>query len=139
MKGKNAFPLKIVMFSLLCALFVGSIFIWSLLTLFKDAEAKRLQNETPIDGTHYTSFPSSSQENSEAIEINSSFENETSPLYTVKEYNGIIGVFNFEESKPFLTENKRIDNLPEKDREILKEGRDFYSYKDMVEFLMDYE
>ena len=139
MKGKTRFITVCLLFSLL----VGFLFISTFVTIIEE-------NETgiTIDNTYYTSNSLLSQESSKKAESNLNPKGENtsdnvksvpSPLYTVKEYKGVIGIYNFGESTPFKTENLFVKNLPEKDREIIKNGRDFYTYKEMVEFLMDYE
>ena len=126
---------KIFVLSLFISLLVGTLIIISFEAMFKKGESEK---ETPISNTHYTKNIMLSQENSEIAESNSP-NLLPSPLFTVKEYKGVIGIYNFGESTPFETENLFVNNLPEKDREILKNGRDFYSYREMVEFLKDYE
>ncbi|MBE6732176.1 MAG: hypothetical protein E7564_10855 [Ruminococcaceae bacterium] len=126
---------KIFVLSLFISLLVGTLIIISFEAMFKKGESEK---EIPISDTHYTKNIMLSQENSEIAESNSP-NLLPSPLFTVKEYKGVIGIYNFGESTPFETENLFVNNLPEKDREILKNGRDFYSYREMVEFLKDYE
>ena len=126
---------KIFVLSLFISLLIGSLFIISLEAIFKKGET---QKETPISNTHYTKNNTLSQENSKIAESKSS-NSSPSPLYTVKEYMGVIGIYNYGENIPYKTENLFVSTLPESDREILKEGKNFYTYKEMVEFLMDYE
>lgn len=135
MKGKTRFITVCLLFSLL----VGFLFISAFVTIIEEKE-----NGITIDNTYYTSNFPLSQESSKKeetnLKVNSEKENTSpSPLFTVKEYKGVIGIYNFGENTPFKTENLFVNNLPEKDREIIKNGRDFFSYKEMVEFLMDYE
>ena len=135
MKGKTRFITVCLLFSLL----VGFLFISAFVTIIEEKE-----NGITIDNTYYTSNSPLSQESSKKeetnLKVNSEKENTSpSPLFTVKEYKGVIGIYNFGENTPFKTENLFVNNLPEKDREIIKNGRDFFSYKEMVEFLMDYE
>ena len=132
MKGK----FKYIFWTLLPVSFLlCSLFIASLISILPKSE-----EETPIDDTYYIKKPVVSQENSEASKlILEKEESSPLPLYTVKEFEGVIGIYNYGESTPFQKENLKIKSLPEKDREILKEGRSFYSYKELMEFLMDYE
>ena len=126
---------KIFVLSLFVSLIIGSLIIISFEAMFKNGESKK---ETPISDTHYTKNIMLSQENSEIAESKSDIYSPT-PLYTVKEYRGVIGIYNYGEKIAYKTENLFVNNLPEKDKEILKKGKNFYSYKEMVEFLMDYE
>lgn len=60
-------------------------------------------------------------------------------IYTIREYNGIIGVFKNDEDKPYMTENVRVVSLPPDDKEIMEKGVTFNTYKEMIQFLQDYE
>ena len=126
---------KIFVLSLFVSLLIGSLIIISFEAMFKNNKNKK---ETPISDTHYTKNIMLSQENSEIAE-NKTKKYSATPLYTVKESKGVIGIYNYGEKDPYKTENLFVNTLPEKDKEILKRGKNFYSYKEMVEFLMDYE
>src|SRR5574344_484092 len=47
---------------------------------------------------------------------------QTQEKYIVKEYNGKVAAFKFGESKPFDTTQQNVDELPQRDRELLKSG-----------------
>lgn len=59
--------------------------------------------------------------------------------YYITEYNGIIGVFKYGDTTPYLTENVKVELLPDIDKELIRKGVEFQNYKDMIEFLQDYE
>ena len=139
MRGKINTPYKIFIVSLLCVLAVGGVFIMSLFTMVKAEEP--VKNGTPTDVSNYTPISSVSQENitSSERESSSSSSSLSSPLYTVKEYEGVIGIFNYGEAEPFDTEKTKVQNLPEKDRELIEKGVDFQSYGELIAFIEDYE
>lgn len=89
---------------------------------------------------HFTAKESSSQENSEvdvmADENNSSSAYE---LYTVKEYNGHIGVFRNEEAEPFEEIQVNIDLFPETDQVLLKQGIQAHTPEELNGIIEDYE
>ena len=57
--------------------------------------------------------------------------------YFVKEYNGIIGVYDFSNELMYTVE-VYVKTLPAKDREMLKEGIYADSYGEILEILGDY-
>lgn len=98
------------------------------------AFSQPIQKETPVsqaaNDNHYTPIPSSSQETKDSA---------SSLSYTVREYDGIIGVFQNDESVPCITENVKINTLPEEDKRIITQGVTFETYKEMIAFLQNYE
>ncbi len=76
------------------------------------------QNQKETQGqVNFTSKPVSSQENSE-IALSSILEN----VYTLREYNGHIGVFENDDSTPIQEIDVLVDNLPASDRALLAKG-----------------
>ena len=81
---------------------------------------------------YYTPFDDSSQE----IE---SLQTEKVKIYTVKEYNGIIGVFEDSAAEPCMTEPTQVNLLPAEDKLLITKGISFESYKELIKFLQNYE
>lgn len=94
-------------------------------------ETKEITNSQATNNSHYTPNYSSSQETPKPTPKTST--------YTIKEYEGIIGVFKDEETVPCMTENVKVSTLPEEDKEIMMEGISFDTYKEMISFLQNYE
>ncbi len=61
----------------------------------------------------------------------------TSPLYTVRTYGNIIGVFHYGEDVPFRLLSVSADSLPEADVESLKVGIPLYSDADLFNIIED--
>ena len=59
--------------------------------------------------------------------------------YTVKEYNGHIGVFRNEETEPFEEIQVDVNLFPETDRELLREGIKAYTPEELNSVIEDYE
>lgn len=83
---------------------------------------------------HFTSKVPSSQESSEVDAM--AGEKDT---YTVKEYNGHIGVFRNEETEPFEEIQVDVNLFPETDRELLREGIKAYTPEELNSVIEDYE
>ncbi len=60
-------------------------------------------------------------------------------VYTVKEYEGEIGVFHNEETAPYRRLDVNVSSLPEADQELLKEGIKVYSTEKLKSIIEDYE
>ncbi len=85
-----------------------------------------LDNSTPNN--------TSSQENSEITAMTS-----RSNTYTVKEYEGHIGVFYNNESIPYQEIDVEISSLPEADRQLLKKGIKVTDTNKLNGIIEDYE
>ena len=83
---------------------------------------------------HFTSKEPTSQESSEV----DAMAGENS-YYTVKEYNGHIGVFRNEETEPFEEIQVDVNLFPETDRELLKQGIKAYTQEELNGVIEDYE
>lgn len=83
---------------------------------------------------HSTPKEPSSQESSE-VDVMVGKED----FYTVREYNGHIGVFRNEETEPFEEIQVDVDLFPEIDRELLKEGIKAYTPEELNGVIEDYE
>lgn len=81
-----------------------------------------------------TANKASSQESSEIGVIASQ-----SDLYTVKEYQGIIGVFHNSDMIPYQEIRVEVASLPKKDQELLKKGIQVYSKDKLNSVIEDYE
>lgn len=62
----------------------------------------------------------------------------TTPLYTVKEYNGSIGVFYGASDKPALVYDIPVYTLPDADRQLLKDGISAESSDELNRIIEDY-
>jgi hypothetical protein len=85
-----------------------------------------------VDSGNYTSSNGLSQETDV-------FANEEAGAYTVREYNGTIAVFAGEDPQPIIKENVSVKTLPEDDQKLLTDGIKFDTYREMIEFLQNYE
>lgn len=81
-----------------------------------------------------TANTSSSQGSSEIDVIAS-----RSDVYTVKEYQGIIGVFHNADRIPYQEINVEVSSLPEEDQKLLKTGIQVYSKDKLNSVIEDYE
>lgn len=94
--------------------------------------------------------PSASSSNSMSFNSNSNteFSQESSAVpadtkqsdsYTVKEYQGHLAVFKNNDTVPFLEYETDIQLLPEKDRDILKEGKTVHTMAEVEKIVEDYD
>ena len=60
-------------------------------------------------------------------------------IYTLKEYDGKIGIFYNAEIVPFQQINVEVSSLPEADQVLLKEGIIVYSKEELKSKIEDYE
>ena len=74
----------------------------------------------------------SSAQNSEKTEL------KTESIYIVKEHKGRIAAFEEENAKPFRTTEILVEDLPEGDRELLKEGIKVSGFEELSKILEDY-
>lgn len=98
---------------------------------------KRLDN-TPMPSSvnvldNFTSKQASSQENSE---IPSSVSRSTT--YTVKEYQGHIGIFHNDDRTPYQEIDVDVSSLPLADRKLLKDGIKVYNTNKLNSIIEDY-
>ena len=61
------------------------------------------------------------------------------PLYIVKDNDGIITIYRYDENEPYETTDIRIDSLPEYDRESLKKGIFVYSDEQLGRLMEDFD
>ena len=99
---------------------------WLLYNTPKPSSSNALNN--------FTSNETSSQENSEIIAMAS-----RSNTYTVKEYEGHIGVFYNDESIPYQEIDVDVSSLPQVDRELLKNGIKVTDTDKLNSIIEDYE
>ena len=102
--------------------------------LLTDAFLGRIRENTEHtkNSSNYTPFEESSQENH-------TLQTEKTKIYTVKEYKGIIGVFEDAEAQPCMTEPTQVKLLPPEDKKLISEGVTFNTYKELINFLQNYE
>jgi hypothetical protein len=81
-----------------------------------------------------TSNAPSSQENSGIIAMASKID-----VYTVKEYEGHIGVFHNDDTVPYQEIDVDVASLPEADQTLLKDGIKVYSTEKLNSIIEDYE
>ena len=81
-----------------------------------------------------TSITPSSQESSGIIAMASKTD-----VYTVKEYEGRIGVFHNDDTTPYQEIDVDVSSLPEADRKLLKDGIKAYSTEKLNSIMEDYE
>ncbi len=81
-----------------------------------------------------TAITPSSQESSEINAMASKTD-----IYTVKEYEGKIGVFYNQENVPYQEIDVDVASLPEADQALLKEGITVYSTEKLNSIIEDYE
>lgn len=62
-----------------------------------------------------------------------------SPLYTVKTYGDIIGVFRYGEDVPFRLLSVSPHSLPQQDIESLQEGIPLYTEEDLFDIIEDFD
>ena len=61
------------------------------------------------------------------------------PAYTVREYSGIIGVFEENSAEPFLTVNVPVSSLPKTDAALIRQGIVVEGQAALQRLLEDYE
>lgn len=91
-------------------------------------------NGKAIDDIDYTASSEVSQE-TDAFAAKET----DSDTYTVREHNGGIAVFAGDDPEPIITENTKVNMLPKDDQKLLADGIKFTSYREMIEFLQNYE
>ena len=118
-----------IIFSIALVLLIGIIILVVCLTIPQNAS----ENVTS-EQTHFTSNPNSSHVNSDDITTMTS----QSDIYTIKEYNGHIGVFLNDETQPYKEVNVPLSALPAEDQELLKKGITANSQGEVQIILEDY-
>ena len=120
-----------IIFSIALVLLIGIIILVVCLTIPQNATSEQ---------THFTSNPNSSQE-STSSHVNSddiTTMTSQSDIYTIKEYNGHIGVFLNDETQPYKEVNVPLSALPAEDQELLKKGITANSQGEVQIILEDY-
>lgn len=87
------------------------------------ANQNQNQNQTPISNSEKSTSSSTST---------------TKRTYIIKSYNGKVAAFESGNDEPFRVTNILIDELPNKDREILTNGLEVDSQKELIAILEDY-
>lgn len=62
----------------------------------------------------------------------------TQPSYLVKAYQGKVAVFRFGEEVPLEVRDSHVDQFPEADRDLLKQGIPVHSEEELQRILEDY-
>ena len=121
--------------SIAVILLIGIVILVVFLTIPQNAP-KNVTSEQ----THFTSNHNSSQESAASHTDNSNITTMTSQsnIYTIKEYNGHIGVFLNDETQPYKEVNVSLSTLPEEDQELLKKGITANSQGEVQIILEDY-
>ncbi len=121
--------------SIAVVLLIGIVILVVFLTIPQNAP----ENVTS-EQTHFTSNQNSSQESAASHTDNSNITTMTSQsnIYTIKEYNGHIGVFLNDETHPYKEVNVSLSTLPEEDQELLKKGITANSQGEVQIILEDY-
>ena len=86
------------------------------------------------NSSHFTAITPSSQESSEINAMASKTD-----LFTLKEYNGRIGVFYSGETIPYQEIDVDISSLPAADQDALKEGIQVYGTDELNRKIEDFE
>lgn len=118
---------KLNLIQVVCILIMTASLVFLCVALLVPPETA---SSLPTNDHYYTPEKESSQETQ---------VNPQTDIYTVKEYQGIIGVFKNGEAKPYMTENVQVPLLPAEDKSLITKGVTFDSYKEMIRFLQDYE
>lgn len=100
---------------------------------------QKTPKEPSASSSNSTSFNSNS--NTEFSQESSAVPTDTkqSDSYTVKEYQGHLAVFKNNDAVPFLEYETDIQLLPEKDRDILKEGKTVHTMAEVEKIVEDYD
>ena len=124
-----------IIFSIALVLLIGIIILVVFLTIPQNAS----ENVTS-EQTHFTSNPNSSQESTLLHNDSNDITTMTSQsdFYTIKEYNGLLGVFLNDETLPYKEVNVSFSALPTEDQELLKKGITANSQGEVQIILEDY-
>lgn len=95
--------------------------------------------KAPSVSSNFTAIVPSSQESSEIITTARANDSDAGVVYTVKEYQGHIGVFRGEEASPFEEIKIDVAIFPKADQELLKEGIKAYGTQDLNRIIEDYK
>lgn len=63
----------------------------------------------------------------------------SSPMYVMKSYGEIIGIYNYGENEPVRLVNVTVRKLPKKDIDSLEEGIEIYSKDELNSLLEDFD
>lgn len=119
------------------SLAVCTVLVLTGLVLIAHFSPQRNGNSAPTPSqnqVHFTSKPPSSQENSNLPAMTSGQE-----LYTVRTYNGKIGIFKNEENSPFEIIDVEVSSLPQTDQLLLSTGIQTKSDSELQQIIEDYE
>ena len=67
------------------------------------------------------------------------FSGDPSPMYVMKSYGEIIGIYNYGESEPVRLVNVTVRKLPKKDIDSLEKGIEIYSKDELNSLLEDFD
>lgn len=126
---------KAIMVTVLSAAILTAVLVIGL--PMKETSDKPLLSATSSISSNFTSIAPSSQESSRIITTASSANEGT--VYTVKEYNGHIGVFRGQEKSPFEEIQVDVSIFPEIDQNLLKQGIKAYGPEELNRVIEDYE
>lgn len=96
---------------------------------------KKAEPEPPSSNSYYNTSASASQETSEAYAMTSK-----APYYTVKAYNGHIGIFLNDSQSLYGEIEVDVESLPEEDQQLLKStGIKVSDTESLQKLIEDYE
>lgn len=67
------------------------------------------------------------------------FSENPSPMYVMKSYGEIIGIYNYGENEPIKLVNVTVRKLPKKDVDSLEKGIEIYSRDELNSLLEDFD
>lgn len=108
-----------IILSITSILLIGIVVLVIFLTIPQNAS-----ENVASEQTHFTSNHNSSQENTSSHTDNDDITTMTSQsdIYTIKAYNGHIGIFLNDEIQPYREINVPLSTLPEEDQILLEKG-----------------
>lgn len=115
---------------------IAAVFLVVLLSIRFTGNQSRSAPESTASNIMYNSTPiaSSSQESSEINAMASRTD-----VYTVREYEGRIGVFYNDENVPYQQIDVDVTSLPTADQDALRAGIKVYSTDKLNQMIEDYE
>lgn len=108
-----------IILSITSILLIGIVVLVIFLTIPQNAS-----ENVASEQTHFTSNHNSSQENTSSHTDNDDITTmaSQSDIYTIKAYNGHIGIFLNDEIQPYREINVPLSTLPEEDQILLEKG-----------------
>lgn len=73
-----------------------------------------------------------------SVEQNIKENSKEDTVFIIKEYNGMIAVFNKKSDEPLFVSEVSINNLPLADKKILQSGIEVFSEKELKRLIEDY-